>query len=133
MNEQKPLPEMEINNRKEPVLREEIIELLRGGFAPNIILLREFDYKKAGIVLDGLHFSAWILLGHIRNRHQVLLKFMKDPENNSEVWPEAHWPENHEPKSANEWNREIDKFESELQEMIEIVKNPEVSLFSKKS
>ncbi|MDX5423418.1 MAG: hypothetical protein LPK14_14270, partial [Hymenobacteraceae bacterium] len=48
------------------LIREQLVELLRGGFAPNVILLREFDHTKAGIILDGLHFSAWILLGHIR-------------------------------------------------------------------
>lgn len=58
----------------ETQVREQLAELLKGGFAPNVILLREFDYRKAGILLDGLHFSAWILLGHIQARHQTLLK-----------------------------------------------------------
>lgn len=111
------------------LVREQLVELLRGGFAPSVILLREFDYKKAGIMLDGLHFSAWILLGHIRARQNTLLNFMKDPENNSEVWPDAHWPENHIPASAQEWNSAIDEFEAELEEMIQLVLNSETDLF----
>ncbi|MCC9169032.1 hypothetical protein [Pontibacter harenae] len=111
------------------LIRAQLVELLEGGFAPNVILLREFDYKKAGVILDGLHFSGWILLGHIRARHQTLLKFMQDPEHNSEIWPDAHWPENHVPQSEQEWNSAIDAYEAELGEMIQIVKNSSNDLF----
>lgn len=40
-------------------LREQLTDLLKGGFAPVVILLREFHYDKTGIVLPGLHFSAF--------------------------------------------------------------------------
>lgn len=103
--------------------------MLKGGFAPNIILLKEFDYKKAGIILEGLHFSAWILLGHIRARHNTLLRFMQDPENHGESWPEAFWPENYQPKNEQEWIAEIAVFEEELNEMVQLVQHPETDLF----
>lgn len=113
------------------ILRDQIVELLEGGFAQNVPLFREFDHEKAGIILEGLHFSAWILLGHIRARQKVLFAFMKDPENNDDVWPDAFWPENHEPQSRAEWDREIDAFEKELQEMIQLVQNNNYDLFQK--
>lgn len=117
------------NMEHDLLLKEQLAEFLEGSFAPNVILLREFDHKKAGIILDGLHFSAWILLGHIRARQKVLFDFMKDPENNSEVWPEAHWPENHEPQSREDWDDAIDQYEQELQEVIEFVKKTDQPLF----
>lgn len=113
------------------VLREQLIELLKGGFAQNVPLFREFDHEKAGIILDGLHFSAWILLGHIRARQKVLFEFMKNPEENAEVWPDAHWPENHEPQSREEWDTEIDAFERELQAVIDLVQENDFPLFEK--
>ena len=122
---------MSLSQDAETILREQLVELLRGGFAPNAILLREFDHSKAGILLDGLHFSAWILLGHIKARQNTLLNFMKDPENNSDVWPDAHWPENHVPESREEWETAISQYEAELQEMIQIVENLETPLFRK--
>ena len=100
---------------QEILLKEQMAEFLEGSFAPNVTLLREFDHKKAGVILEGLHFSAWILLGHIRSRQQVLFDFMKDPENNPEVWPEAYWPENYEPKNRQEWDEAIDAYEKELE------------------
>ena len=124
---------MPLEQNAETILREQLVELLKGGFAPNAILLREFDHAKAGIMLDGLHFSAWVLLGHIQARQHTLLNFMKDPENNLDVWPDAHWPENHVPESREEWEEAICRYEDELQEMIQIVENPEMQLFLKQA
>ena len=114
-------------------LREQLAELLWGGFAPNIILLREFDYKKTGVILDGLHFSAWILLGHIRARHNTFLQFMKQPEKEIDMWPQAPWPENHQPQSREEWDKAIDEYEAELKEMINLIKDPKFPLFEKQA
>jgi hypothetical protein len=120
---------MASEQKTDNLVREQLTELLTGGFAPNVILLREFNFDKAGMMLDGLHFSAWVLLGHMRARQLTLLNFMKDPENNGEIWPDAHWPENYAPKNEQEWHSAIDAFERELQEMIELVKNPDTRLF----
>ena len=117
----------------EDQLREQLADLLWGGFAPNIILLREFDYEKAAVILDGLHFSAWILLGHIRARQKTFLNFMKNPSEEIDLWPDAYWPENHQPATGSEWNRAIDEYEAEFREMIELVKNKEVPLFEKQA
>lgn len=122
---------MNLNNEQE--LREQLAELLEGGFAPNIILLREFDHKKAGVILDGLHFSAWILLGHIRARHQTFLQFMKYPSKEIDLWPQAEWPANHQPQNREEWDKAIDAYEAELKEMIDLVKNPENPLFERQA
>ncbi len=129
MNQEQVKTEQSIDS----LVREQLVELLKGGFAPNVILLREFHYNKAGVILDGLHFSAWILLGHMQARQQTLLNFMKDPNQNSEIWPDAHWPENHVPQSEQEWNATIDDYEAVLQEMIELVQNPATDLFEVQS
>lgn len=110
------------------LLREQLTELLKGGFAPVVILLREFHFEKAGIVLDGLPFSAWSLLEHMRHRQKVLLDFMKDPAKNQDVWPDAYWPENPVPESEQVWKEGISSFEKELEEMIGVVNNPETDL-----
>lgn len=61
------------NKNSNQLLRSHLTELLRGGFAPVVILLREFHVEKAGIVLDGLPFSAYSLLEHMLHRQRVLL------------------------------------------------------------
>jgi hypothetical protein len=111
------------------LVREQLVELLQGGFAPNVILLREFHFDKAGIILSGLHFSAWILLGHMQARQKTLLRFMQDPARNPEIWPGAHWPENHVPQSPQEWEAAISAFEQDLAAMIHLVEDPARCLF----
>lgn len=109
--------------------RDHLVELLRGGFAPVVILLREFHFDKAGIVLDGLPFSAYSLLEHMRHRQGVLLHFMKNPQGNSDTWPDAYWPDNPVPQSEEVWLQAIATFEQELEEMIQLVKHPETDFF----
>lgn len=111
------------------LIRTQLKELLEGGFAPVVILLREFNYNKAGILLDGLPFSAWSLLEHMRHRQRVLLNFIKHPENNPDVWPAAYWPENPAPLNEEAWLNAIDSFERDLKEMIRVVESSNIDLF----
>lgn len=122
-----------MNIEYENNLRNHLLELLRGGFAPVVILLREFRSDNAGIVLEGLHFSAWSLLRHMMHRQQILLNFMKDPEKNPNIWPEPYWPQDHIPKNEAEWKNTIEKFEKDLEEIIIIVRNPETNLHANTS
>lgn len=113
---------------QDKILRSQLVELLKGGFAPNVILLREFSAEKAGIILEGLHFSAWILLGHIQARQKVLLNFIKAPDSNPGVWPDAEWPENQKSISSEEWENKITEFEKDLDEFILHIQDKEIPL-----
>lgn len=126
------IKENEADNKID-VLTDHLIELLKGGFAPVVVLLEEFDFNKAGVALDGLPFSAWSLLEHMKHRQKVLLKFMKDPEHNPEVWPEAYWPEDPVPESEEAWNASIAGFEKDLKEMIDLVKDSNDKLYEVRS
>lgn len=112
------------------LLREQFLDLLTGGFAPVVILLREYDFDKTGTVLPGLHFSAFSLLGHMRRRQQQLLRFMKDPEGNPNVWDDAHWPQRYAPETEAEWQAEISGFEQELQQVIALVQHTDIDLYT---
>ncbi len=122
-----------MKTEEEEHFRKQLSELVEGGFAPNIILLKEFNWEKTALILEGLHFSAWILLGHIRARHRQVLEFMKDPEANPDLWQEAEWPSNYEPQNEKEWYREIEEYEKEIQEMKNIILDPRTPLFKRHS
>lgn len=122
---------MEIDQSIDQIVREDLSELLRGGFAPVVILLREYHFDKTSTELDGLPYSVWSLLEHMRRRQIILLNFMREPKKNSDIWPEAYWPENPVPESKQAWATAIADFESDLDEMINIVENPESKLFKK--
>lgn len=122
---------MSISEQEVSTYRSDLVELLNGGFAPNVILLREFHYEKAGIILDGLHFSAWILLGHLHARHCDFLEFIKNPDQPMNLWRDAPWPEKYQPKTREEWDEAINKYEKDLHEMIAVVADPKTEIFKK--
>lgn len=113
----------------EDATRTNLSELLKGGFAPVVALLREFPYEKTAIVLKGLPYSTWSLLEHMRRRQHILLLFMQAPEEHPDVWPEAYWPENPDPENEDAWNDAISNFEQDLTTIIEIVEDPVTPLF----
>lgn len=120
-------------SEKDVLIREHLSELLHGGFAPVVALLREYHYDKTSHMFDGLPFSTWSILGHMRWRQRNLLQFMQHPEADSELWPDPWWPEETAPRSESEWNKAIDDFENDLDEVIAVVNDPAVSLTKKRS
>ena len=117
----------------ERLLRDHLIELLTGGFAPVVILLREFHFDKAGISLDGLPFSAYSLLEHMKHRQKILLEFMKNPLFGGDTWPDAYWPDHPEPQSEEIWLQAIEEFEKDLADMIDLVQRNEGDLLQEYS
>ena len=109
-------------------LREETAELLRGGFAPVVTLLREFHFDKAGILLEGMPFSAWSVLEHMRSRQGLLLQFMRNPEKVKDLWPEPWWPADPVPENEGVWNAAIESFDHDLKEIISRVADQQTNL-----
>lgn len=116
------------NKNSNQLLRSHLTELLRGGFAPVVILLREFHVEKAGIVLDGLPFSAYSLLEHMLHRQRVLLHFIKNPHSDLDTWPDAYWPEDPVPQNEAVWLQAVDTFERELEGIIQLIQHADVDL-----
>lgn len=115
----------------ESVAREHLVQLLEGGFAPVVILLREFHFDKTSHMFDGLPFSAWGILEHMRWRQSTLIQFMKNPDAHPDIWPEPFWPENNSPDNEDAWNQAIDDFEKDLKEVMNISEDPATPLFQR--
>ncbi len=111
------------------VLKSNLSELLKGGFAPVVILLREFHFDKTGVALAGLPYSVWSLLEHMRHRQSLFLDFIKTPARVQDLWPEAYWPGHTAPENEQQWLGAISSFEKDLSEIIATVENPSTPLF----
>lgn len=121
---------MDLKQEAGNIHKEEVAELLKGGFAPNVGLLREYPFSKAGIVLSGLPYSVWGLLEHMRWRQHIFLVFMREPHKNIDLWPAAYWPRDMQPGDEQQWEGLIIGFEKDLNEMIAIIQNSGPELFS---
>ena len=70
---------------------------------------------------EGLH-SVWDELEHLRIAQQDILKYMIDPEWKSPNWPDEYWPPETDNVSDEEWNKSLNQFISDRDQMIELVK-----------
>ena len=74
--------------------------------------------------------TIWEELEHIRISQEDILKYMVDPKWESPKWPDGYWPDDEVIISDEMWEESINKFKSDLEEVISLVNNPDVDLTS---
>jgi len=118
---------------KDQSLRDHVLELLRGRSA-------HLDFDKAigglppelrGAKAAGLPHTVWQLLEHLRIGQWDILEFSRDKGHVSPKWPEGYWPETAAPPDEAAWNRSIETFRRDLQELRDLVADPRTDLHAK--
>ena len=61
-----------------------------------------------GAVPEGLPYSIWQLVEHIRITQWDILEFSRNPDHVSPEWPKGYWPKEKAPGHAMDWRRSID-------------------------
>jgi hypothetical protein len=56
-----------------------------------------------GRIPDGLPYSAWQLIEHLRITQHDLLDFCRNPDYQELAWPDDYWPKAASPPSAKAW------------------------------
>ena len=114
-------------------LRNELISLLSGGNAHLSFedLIKDFPVEKCGQSFEGLPYTAWQVLEHMRIAQWDILEFSRDASHVSPKWPKGYWPDADEVGSADRWNESVNKFRNDLKEMQELVSDPANDLFAK--
>ena len=115
------------------VLRQHLIDLLKGGAAHVNFsdAVDGFPANKRGTFGHGLPHTAWQLLEHLRIAQWDILEFSRNPKHVSPGFPEGYWPKTPGPPADAEWERSVQSFERNLEEMVELVKNPGTDLCAK--
>ena len=117
----------------EKSLREDLLSLLDGRNA-------HIDWKSSfkgipaesrGARPDGLPYSLWELLEHMRIAQWDILEFSRDAKHVSPEWPAGYWPGAPKPASAAAWEKSLKSFERDLAAMKKLVANPKTDLFAK--
>jgi len=118
---------------EDTVLRNQLVELLRGGSAH-----ADFDTcvdrlppECYGTKPNGAPHSAWQLLEHMRIALHDLLVFSTDSHYMAPKWPDNYWPRNEAPESAEEWQISANAIRADLAEFEELIQNPNTNLYAK--
>jgi hypothetical protein len=92
-------------------LRRELKKLIDGGQAHATFdaAVKSMPVKLRGLALEGLPYSAWQIVEHIRIAQRDILDFSrnKDGSYQPRKWPADFWPKRAEPPSAGAWNESI--------------------------
>ena len=117
---------------REKVLREHVLYLLRGGgahlsFAKAIENLPD-DLR--GSKPDGIPYSPWQLLEHMRITQSDILEFCRNPDHVSPDFPDGYWPAGDAPPNPTAWDDSASAFRADLEAMEKLVADPTTDLFS---
>jgi len=94
-------------------LRKQLKDLLDGGQAHATFeqAVKDMPVKLQGVVAEGLPYSAWQILEHIRIAQRDILDFSRNDDGNYREmkWPEGYWPKDPAPPGADSWQKSIDQ------------------------
>ena len=83
-----------------------------------------------GLQPDGLPFSPWQLLEHLRIAQYDILDFCRNPGYVMPAFPEGFWPVSVTPPSAEAWQESIAQFRADLKAMQDLIADPDTDLFA---
>jgi hypothetical protein len=92
-------------------LRRELITLLDGGKAHATFddAVKGFPAKLRGVVPQGLPYSAWQIVEHLRIAQRDILDFSDNSDGSYKTmkWPEDYWPKAAEPPNQGAWDESL--------------------------
>jgi DinB superfamily len=114
-------------------LREHLVAQLNGGNAHITFedFAKDFPVDKCSERIEGLPYTAWQVLEHMRIALWDILEFSRDANHVSPKWPEGYWPRASDLGNAELWAESVKKFRNDLSAMSELVSNPSTDLFAK--
>lgn len=114
-------------------VREQLVALLKGGSAHVHFAdaVEDFPERQRGTFAPGLKHTAWQLLEHSRIAQWDILEFSRNPKHVSPNFPGGYWPKSPMPPSDDAWVNSWKQFQTDLEQMIQLVKNPKTDLCAK--
>ena len=113
-------------------LVKQLLTLMRGGqaHADFEAAIKDFPAELRGRVPEGLPYSAWQLLEHLRITQADILNFSSPPTGgyHSLKWPEEYWPKSPEPVSPDAWERSAAAIRSDREKFQALLTRPEADL-----
>jgi uncharacterized damage-inducible protein DinB len=107
-------------------LREQLVQLLRGGHAHATFedIIRDFPLDQIGVRPPGAPHSAWELLEHLRIAQYDILQFSRSADHVSPHWPDGYWPTSPAPERQSQWNESVAAFQQDLAALEALLRDP---------
>jgi DinB superfamily len=114
-------------------LREHLLKLLRGGEAHMSLddFLADFPAELCDRQIEGLPYTPWQVLEHMRIAQWDILEFSRNPKHISPEFPKGYWPGANEVGTPELWQQTFEKFRRDLTEMEALVVDSATDLSAK--
>lgn len=92
-------------------LHHHIRQSMRGDFPAHPSFetaVSDWPHPLRGVRPEGLPYSGWELVEHIRLSQDDLLHYSENEDYTPDTWPDDYWPETPEPPSPAAWARSCD-------------------------
>ncbi len=84
-----------------------------------------------GIQPEGLPYSPWQLLEHLRLAQRDILEFCIDPHYRTRKWPDDYWPRSPAPPTAKAWQQSVSGFRADRRSLERLLADPGIDLFAR--
>jgi hypothetical protein len=92
--------------------------------------VKQLPAKLRGVVPEGMPYSIWQLVEHIRITQWDILEFSRNAKHQSPSWPDEYWPKETAPDSDAAWKKCLAQIKSDLKEFIGLLKAPKTDLYA---
>jgi DinB superfamily len=111
-------------------LRDHVAKLLgwqeaHAGFDKAVAELPE---PLRGRVPQGLPYSPWQLVEHMRITQHDILDFCRNPAYQEVSWPDDYWPRSPAPPSAAAWDETLRRFREDRAALQRLARDPAIDL-----
>jgi hypothetical protein len=121
------------NDETSQALRDHVVYVLRGEGAHISFedFVAGFPPELCNQCVQGLPYTAWQVLEHMRIAQWDILEFSRNPKRVSPKWPEGYWPPQDQLGTSELWQETVAKFGGDLKEMENLASDPSTDLFAK--
>ena len=92
--------------------------------------VKDFSAKLCGKKIEGLPYTAWQVLEHMRIAQWDILEFCRDAKHVSPKWPKGYWPGQDDLGDEKLWKETAKKARDDLKQMEALIKDPATDLFA---
>ena len=91
--------------------------------------IEKFPMDRINECPPNLTYSPWELLEHIRLTQWDILDFIRNPNYQYMNWPADYWPPKGTPASEEMWQKTVQCYQNDLDELVTIVNHPATDLY----
>lgn len=124
-------PDKTAGKDRQALLVGSLVELLEKGSAHLTLEAAVKGIPKAyyGVVPEGLPYSLWQVVEHIRLTQKDILEFSRDADYTSPPWPGGYWPKHPEPPGPAAWEESLEEIRKDRRAFVGLLRQPGADLF----